>query len=281
MVLARPNKDGLSYFPHDTKLDDKFDLIEAKYGLIGYGIIFKLYEKIYDNGYFYKWNEDEQLLLSRKINVDINLINDVINNAIKWELFDKNKYNEYKILTSHGIQKRFIEAANRRKKINMVSEYIIVDINLINVNINLINVDINLQTKVNQSKPNNIYNTNTNINIFNEQEIFELTGVSVNDQLDFYKNFEIKGNSAKSVIQDYLINGMDFEVIKNGLRIPFQRNADKLTAKCIAPEDDVGFEIEDPIAYGFKILENWNNFNVKTIDDVKKYNKLFKVKSSN
>lgn len=56
--MARPNKAGLEYFSLDCGMDDKVELIEAKYGLIGFAVIIKLWQKIYSEGYYYKRNMD-------------------------------------------------------------------------------------------------------------------------------------------------------------------------------------------------------------------------------
>ena len=79
--MARPIKEGLEYFPLDCDIDqdDKITLIEAQHGLIGFGIAIKLLMKIYNNSYFYEWTEKEQLLFSKRVNVNINEVNVVIN----------------------------------------------------------------------------------------------------------------------------------------------------------------------------------------------------------
>ncbi len=127
--MARPHKQGINYFSLDVVLDDKFELFEAEYGLQGFGFIIKLFQKIYEaNGYYYKWSDDEKLLFSKKVNVDINLINDYIDCALKRDIFNKNLFEKYSILTSNGIQKRFLEASKRRKGIEIIKEYFLIDI---------------------------------------------------------------------------------------------------------------------------------------------------------
>ncbi|WP_163583306.1 Lin1244/Lin1753 domain-containing protein [Gracilibacillus saliphilus] len=123
--MARKIKEGLDYFPLDVDIDqdEKVALIEAKHGAAGFAIIIKLLMKIYKNSYFYQWGEKEQLLFSKIINVDINLINDVINDCLKWGLFSQEKFDNYEILTSRGIQERFLEATSRRKEPKIVQEY--------------------------------------------------------------------------------------------------------------------------------------------------------------
>lgn len=127
--MARPHKQGIDYFSLDVVLDDKFELFEAEFGLQGFGFIIKLFQKIYEsNGYYYKWSEDEKLLFSKRVNVDINLINDYINSALKRDILNTNIYERYNILTSKGIQKRFLEASKRRNRIEIIKEYFLIDI---------------------------------------------------------------------------------------------------------------------------------------------------------
>ena len=83
----------------------------------------------------------------------------------------------------------------------------------------------------------------------------------------FFKDFQITETEDQQQILKYLKNGMSLEVIKNGLIIPFDRNAKNYDfEKQKAP-------IDNPIAYGMQILDNWNNFGVQNMNDVKRYNK--------
>lgn len=173
--MARPHKQGIDYFSLDVVLDDKFELFEAEFGLQGFGFIIKLFQKVYEsNGYYYKWTEDEKLLFSKRVNVDINLINDYINSALKRDIFNINIFERYNVLTSKGIQKRFLEASKRRKGIEIVKEYFLIDIvnspeykdvsnnvvyvsnNSDNDNINKENDDNNSQSKGKETKEKEI-----------------------------------------------------------------------------------------------------------------------------
>lgn len=156
--MARMLKQGLDYFPLDTNLDEKVELLEAKYGLLGYAVYLKLLQRIYANSYFLEWNDEKLLLFKKSINVDINSINDIINDCLRWHLFDENKFHEYSILTSKGIQTRYLEAIQRRKEIDLIAEYLLIE-NVqqkvgekINVNIYSINDDINSQKKREEKK---------------------------------------------------------------------------------------------------------------------------------
>jgi len=167
--MGRPQKEGLDYFPLDVDIDqdDKIALIEAQHGIVGFGVVIKLFMKIYKNGYSYEWGEKEQLLFSKRVNVDINLINAIINDCLKWGLFDAHMYETYGILTSRGIQRRYFEAVSRRQNVTVIEEYCLIDMetysNIVYVSINDINVNgnshlrvvtdnINPQSKVKESK---------------------------------------------------------------------------------------------------------------------------------
>ncbi len=168
--MPRPNKSGLDYFPLDVHLDEKIELIEAKHGLLGFGIIIKLFQSVYKNGYYLDATEERLLLLKRRIGADHNLIIEVINDALKWGIFDNGLYAKSSVLTSKGVQKRYIEATKRRKEVEFIKEYILlsniesrypdkVDVNIIDINANIKpeNEDINKQSKVKESKEDNIY----------------------------------------------------------------------------------------------------------------------------
>ncbi len=158
--MARPEKQGLDYFPLDVNIDDKVKLIEAKFGLIGFAVLVKIWQIIYENSYFIKWTERELLLYKNRINVDINLINEIINESVKWGLFDAEVYKKYLVLTSCGIQKRYLEAVRRRKNVVMESPFVLVDtsdfdnVEVVSVDINPVNDDISTQSKVKKSKVN-------------------------------------------------------------------------------------------------------------------------------
>lgn len=122
-------KDGIDYFPLDVALDDKFELIEAEFGLVGFSVIVKLFQKIYGGfGYYCEWTKDVALLFSKKIGLGGNAVSEIVCASIRRGIFNSDLYERYQILTSKGIQKRYFEAVSRRKKINVKSEYLLVQV---------------------------------------------------------------------------------------------------------------------------------------------------------
>ena len=133
--MARPQKLGLDYFSLDISLDDKVELMEAKCGIEGFAILIKLWQKIYANGYYIDWKEDNAILFSRKINVEVTLVNSVIEECFNREIFDYNLYDNYKILTSSGIQKRYLTTYKQLKRsyIPMNKNYLLINSELTSV----------------------------------------------------------------------------------------------------------------------------------------------------
>ena len=164
--MARPQKQGLDYFPLDTVFDTNMELIEAEYGLTGFAVVVKLWQKIYaECGYYCEWTDEVALLFAKRNNVGGNAVSEIITAAIKRGIFDKNLYDKYSILTSSGIQKRYFEAVNRRVQIEIKEQYLLVPYtqntenvgkNEVNVDINEVNANINPQTKVKDKKEEEI-----------------------------------------------------------------------------------------------------------------------------
>lgn len=95
--------------------------------------------------------------------------------------------------------------------------------------------------------------------------------VSVKELKEFFKRFQVKDENQKQ-IEKYLQDGMKLEVIENGLLIPYNRNVMNFD------HEEQEAPIQDPDAYGYTILREWHEFGVKTMEEVKKYNRLLKSK---
>ena len=126
--MARPKKSGLEYFSFTCNYDDdKVDLLIAEFGIMALGIYVSLLQKIYRNGYFIKWGEDEALLFAKQVNAGIKEVNAVINRLLFRNLLDSGMYEKYQILTSNGIQFRYFSACvkARRLRVDVIQEYLL------------------------------------------------------------------------------------------------------------------------------------------------------------
>ena len=167
--MARPVKEGLDYFELDCHMEEKVRLIQAEFGLKGFAIVVKLYQKIYGGfGYYCEWNEDSLLLFMSENGVssrdEKNLISEIVAACIRRNIFSEKLFNEFGILTSYGVQKRYLNAVSRREKVELIKEYLLISvgknqdnvcINSINVDRNSINVCSNSQSREEKSREDN------------------------------------------------------------------------------------------------------------------------------
>lgn len=158
--MSRELKKGLDFFLLDTVLNTDMELLEAEFGLKGFAVVIKLWQKIYaEDGYYCEWTDEVALLFAKKVGVNGNVVSEIIKASFKRGIFDKEMYDKYKILTSTGVQKRYFEAVSRRKQINVKADYLLIpDIKKMeNVNINSINVNTNTENDniYSQSKEEN------------------------------------------------------------------------------------------------------------------------------
>lgn len=141
-------KSGIDFFPLDVNLDSKFELIEAEFGLTGFGVVVHLLMEIYGKeGYYIEWTNEVALLFAKKINAGVGVVSEIVEASIRRGMFDKELYEKYHVLTSKGIQKRYFEAVSRRSELQ-------VDFNILLVNVTQIckNVDIKQKNVNNFSK---------------------------------------------------------------------------------------------------------------------------------
>ena len=103
--MARPIKMGIDYFNIDVVQEDNLNLIEAKHGIVGYGVVIKLWRKIYSiHGYYCEWEEKNTFLFAKEIGVPVETINSVLETCFQEEIFSLKMYQDFKILTSSGTQ---------------------------------------------------------------------------------------------------------------------------------------------------------------------------------
>lgn len=120
-MAGRPPKEGLDYFPLEVGFfsDDKIEMLEGEHGPLGSYVYVRLLCLIYkDNGYFYHWTESERVLLAKRIGNGITpqKVELIVRSCIKWSLFDRTLFDTYAVLTSKGIQRRYILANKERAR---------------------------------------------------------------------------------------------------------------------------------------------------------------------
>lgn len=199
--MARPFKSGVDYFPLDVKMDDEVELLESEHNLIGFAVLIKLYQRVYDNNYWIKWDKKELIVFSKRVNVDKNEVNAIIDTCLEWGILDKKLFDDYSILTSNGIQRRFFEIVKRRSQLEVVEEFLLINIptrekqEIVIVDINPIN-----ECKSTQSKGKERKVKESNKITINKPE--KVTDQTWNDFLNHRKNK--KAPITQTVINSFL-----------------------------------------------------------------------------
>ncbi|NSQ30652.1 DUF4373 domain-containing protein [Enterococcus faecalis] len=183
--MARPLKQGIDYFPLsvDFLRDIKVRKIKRACGPYTVEILLCLLGNIYrETGYYIGWDEDTMFLVADEVGAKEGLVEETVNKAVQVGFFNQEKFNEYRILTSNGIQKRYLEATKKRK------EVVISDIYLVNDTINeeetLVNGVDNEQSKVNKSKVENSKVDKSKVNKNNKEK----PAVQLSSEKDFLEN---------------------------------------------------------------------------------------------
>lgn len=116
--MARPIKEGMDYFPHDTDAvnDEKIEALRALYGNDGYAFYFILLERIYRANDAEIDVSDAEIIqiLSKKVAVTPEKFMQILETALKWGCFDREEYEKRGVLTSNGIKKRAAVVLEKR-----------------------------------------------------------------------------------------------------------------------------------------------------------------------
>ena len=162
--MARPLSRGIEYYPLDVDFmnDIKIRKIMKSCGPNSIAIIILLLGNIYgDEGYFMKWDEDVCFLVADEVGAKEVYVKEVLKKCLQVDLFYNELFGKYKIITSEGIQKRFFEITKRRKRENLINEYLLVNVTETGVNVTEtivteaetgVNVSKSTQSKVKESK---------------------------------------------------------------------------------------------------------------------------------
>ncbi len=122
--MGRHRKEGLSYFSFEVNLDYKWQAIEAVHGLEGFAVCVKIYQECYktDSGELDISSILRRKILEKNLNCGEELLNRVLETALEVGMFDKNTYDDKKVLTSNGIKKRIDAVGRDRKSARIRSE---------------------------------------------------------------------------------------------------------------------------------------------------------------
>jgi hypothetical protein len=118
--MARPQKDGLDYFPHDVyaSSDEKIEPLLLLYGSKGYSFYFLHLEYIYRNANleFDISDAETREVIYQKLKISAEEYTQILQTALKKMCFDKDYFESTGKLTSSGIKKRAAVVTEKREK---------------------------------------------------------------------------------------------------------------------------------------------------------------------
>ncbi len=129
--MARPIKDGMVYFPKDTDFysDKKVRLLRSEFQAKGMYLLDYLMCEVFKQGYFIEWDQDLCDLIADDVgcNISSQFISEFIHGCLRRSFFDEGVFNASGVLTSAGIQRRYIRMFNSRSEIRIIKEYWLLD----------------------------------------------------------------------------------------------------------------------------------------------------------
>jgi len=108
---------GMNEFLLATQFDETVELICARYGNSGLASLVRIWQKIYRvEGYWMPWDEDSaDLFNSQSAHWEKQKLVKMVSECLDRGLFSKEKYQQYQVLTSAAIQKRYFRYKARAK----------------------------------------------------------------------------------------------------------------------------------------------------------------------
>lgn len=246
--MARPTKKGLDYFPLDVDFlsDLKVRRIIKACGKEAVHILVALLANIYrDEGYYVLWDDDLAFLVADEVGTKEGTVEELVRKAVQVKFFDKDIFDKYSVLTSKGIQNRYILATKERKKVELEFKYLLTnEVNRSNISINgrnnSVNQGNNQQSKVKESK---------------EKEIKEDATAGESSSLETFQKLWLFPNVVQ--VED-LLNLVDIygdELVEAAIKLAGSKDVPKNRA----------------ISFLTASLQEWADANVKTIDQARDY----------
>lgn len=119
--MPRTPKRGIDYAPWNTDIfenDTKIDALIDAQGWAGFSIYFYLCQKAYaSDGYFYRWSYANAPTTARRMGGGIGseTVKQTVALCLRIGLFDSKLFDRENVLTSKGIQRRFLSAIEKRR----------------------------------------------------------------------------------------------------------------------------------------------------------------------
>ena len=124
-IMARPLQPSVDYFPLKSNFfeDIKIKRLLVEHGTAGIAIYLYMLCQIYrDKGYYVELRDILLLEAASALGIDEDELRNAISSMLVFGLFDKEKYRLYGILTSRGVQERYLNI-KQRSSVRIFEDY--------------------------------------------------------------------------------------------------------------------------------------------------------------
>ena len=134
-MSGRPLKENLDFSSWDVSIldnDEKIDMLIDAQGIGAFTIYFYLCQKAYGSkGYYLDWSFSRCATIARRLGkgASAEYVKNVVEMCFQCGLFEKRLFELHGILTSRGIQKRYLPVAKARTTQQIVFDYWLLDEN--------------------------------------------------------------------------------------------------------------------------------------------------------
>ena len=160
--MARPQKQTVDYFPHDTDASDRrtLTIIQNKFGNDGFALWFKLLQLLgKSNGHYYCFKDpgDWEFLLAKTHISDPEIARNILETLATLDAIDKKLFSEHQVIWSQGFVDRLKSVYVKRNEPLPIKPDFTVSVggNEVSVSENPVSDTDNPQSKVKESKVNN------------------------------------------------------------------------------------------------------------------------------
>ena len=180
--MARPIKQGLDYFPIDVNFfsNKKVKNLRRARGMIGVLTYLNLLCRIYENGYYYRFDDIDELSMDiaeeiacEQLRATASRVTETINYLVERGILDEGLFKQG-IISGYSMQEQYALATKNAKRKPKMDVHLLVDVDLV-VHSNEVsteespviteetpvNSEISAQSKVNKNKVNNTITTTT------------------------------------------------------------------------------------------------------------------------
>ena len=131
-MAGRPPKEGIDFAGWSTDVfeDPKIDRLIDGQGVAGFVVYFYLCQMAYRlHGYYLPWTCTDAPTVARRIGggVGSKTVEDTVGLCLRIGLFDNMLYVGHGILSSRGIQSRFLPALSKRRCKTIIADYWLLD----------------------------------------------------------------------------------------------------------------------------------------------------------